>query len=366
MKKVIFLPGDGVGPEVSTAAAHVLRSIAELFGHSIQLEEHAIGGCAIDAGLGPLPDSTLQACRHADAIFLGAVGGPKWSDPCAKERPEQGLLSLRKQLGLFANLRPLHIYPSQFPASPLKESNLIDVDIMFVRELTGGIYFGAKERVGDTAKDECVYSVAEVERIIRCAAELAQKRRRKLTSVDKANVLETSRLWRETANRVMADEFPDVVLEHVLVDAMTMHLLTRPRDFDVVVTSNMFGDILTDESSALAGSLGLLPSASMGSGGPALYEPIHGSAPDIAGKGIANPIGAVLSLALMLRHSFHWEREAQVLEAAVEQVIQQGICTPDVFSTSQASSTQEVTKAIQATLHRLLETEPASFSCCDN
>jgi 3-isopropylmalate dehydrogenase len=350
MKSIIILPGDGVGPEVSFAANEILQTIADIHGHEWDIVEYPMGGCAIDAGLGPLPLETLAACQQADAIFLGAVGGPKWSDPRAAERPEQGLLELRKQLGLYANLRPLQIHPSQMHASPLKAELLQDVDIMFVRELIGGIYFGAKHRSADRAVDECVYTVAEVERIVRSAAQIAMKRRRKLTSVDKANVLETSRLWRETTERVIGEEFPEIELEHVLIDAMTMHLLTRPRDFDVIVTSNMFGDILTDEASALAGSLGMLPSASVGASGPGVFEPIHGSAPDIAGRGIANPYGAILSIALLLRHSLHLEREAIAVEDAVAESIRAGFCTPDMAMSGKGVGTDVALQVVQENL----------------
>jgi 3-isopropylmalate dehydrogenase len=279
-----------------------------------------------------LPDTTLELCRRADAILLGAIGGPQWSDPNAKQRPEQGLLRLRQELGLYANLRPVAPHTELLDASPLKPELLRGVDIMVVRELTGGIYFGAKTRTAEAATDLCEYTVAEVERIARVAGRLAGARRRKVTSVDKANVLETSRLWRSVVERVMREEFPGVGLDHMLVDAAAMHLLRRPRDFDVIVTENMFGDILTDEASMLAGSMGLLPSASLGDGARGLYEPIHGSAPDIAGRGIANPYATILSVAMLLRHSLGLLQEASQLESAVTRAIEGGARTADIAS----------------------------------
>ncbi|MFC4763455.1 3-isopropylmalate dehydrogenase [Dyella koreensis] len=327
--RIVTLPGDGVGPEVTAAAVAVLDAVAEHFGHEFSYEEHLIGGCAIDATGEPLPAASLEACKSADAVLLGAVGGPKWSDPHAPVRPEQGLLALRAALGVYANLRPLQVHPALAALSPLKNEKLKHVDVLFVRELTGGAYFGAKTRTTDTATDECKYTVAEVERVTRRAFELARGRRHKVTSVDKANVLETSRLWRSTVQRVAAD-YPDVKLEHQLVDSMAMLLLTQPSHYDVVVTENLFGDILTDEAAALAGSLGLLPSASLGEGKAGLYEPIHGSAPDIAGKGVANPVGAILSAAMLLRHSLGLEHEAVAIEAAVADVLERGPHTRDI------------------------------------
>ncbi|MGB5940689.1 MAG: 3-isopropylmalate dehydrogenase, partial [Rhodanobacter sp.] len=290
--------------------------------------------------------ATLAACQAADAVLLGAVGGPKWSDPNAKVRPEQGLLALRAALGVYANLRPLSVHPALAALSPLKDEKLRDVDVLFVRELTGGAYFGAKTRGADYATDECRYTEAEVERVVRRAFELARGRRRHVTSVDKANVLETSRLWRRTVMRVAAD-YPDVALEHQLVDSMAMLLLTRPASYDVVVTENLFGDILTDEAAAIAGSLGLLPSASLGEGRAGLYEPIHGSAPDIAGQGVANPIGTVLSAALLLRHSLQLDVEAQAVEAAVGHVLQHGPRSRDLGG---HAGTAEVRDAVLAAL----------------
>lgn len=326
---IVTLPGDGVGPEVTAAAVAVLKAIASHYDHQFTFEEQLIGGCAIDATGEPLPPASLEACQKADAVFLGAVGGPKWSDPNAKVRPEQGLLALRAALGVYANLRPLQVHAALASLSPLKNEKLEGVDVLFVRELTGGAYFGAKTRTADTATDECKYTEAEIERVVRRAFELARTRRHQLTSVDKANVLETSRLWRNTVQR-LAPEYRDVKVEHQLVDSMAMLLLTQPSRYDVVVTENLFGDILTDEAAALAGSLGLLPSASLGDGSRGLYEPIHGSAPDIAGQGIANPTGAILSAALLLRHSLGLEEEAQCIEAAVAHVIEHGPRTRDV------------------------------------
>ncbi|WP_158880794.1 3-isopropylmalate dehydrogenase [Rhodanobacter sp. L36] len=326
---VVTLPGDGVGPEVTAAAVAVLHAVAARYGHEFSFDEQLIGGAAIDATGEPLPTASLAACKAADAVLLGAVGGPKWSDPNAKVRPEQGLLALRAALGVYANLRPLTVHPSLAALSPLKNEKLKNVDVLFVRELTGGAYFGAKTRTADTATDECKYTVMEIERVVRRAFDLARGRRRHVTSVDKANVLETSRLWRSTVQRIAAD-YPDVTVEHQLVDSMAMLLLTQPSRYDVVVTENLFGDILTDEAAALAGSLGLLPSASLGDGSAGLYEPIHGSAPDIAGQGVANPIGAILSAAMLLRHSLQLEAEAVAIEAAVDQVLRNGPHTRDI------------------------------------
>jgi 3-isopropylmalate dehydrogenase len=327
--KIAVLGGDGIGPEVAAQGARVLAAVAEALGHSFEMEEALVGGAAIDANGAPLPEATLRLCRDADAILFGAIGGPRWG-PSAKVRPEQGLLALRKELGLFANLRPVKVNARLAAASPLKPEIVAGVDMMVVRELTGGIYFGEKRREGGVAFDACTYSEAEVERVVRVAGRLAQGRRRKVTSVDKANVLETSRLWREVAERVVRAEFPQIALDHQLVDSCAMQLVRRPSDFDVIVTENMFGDILTDEASVVAGSIGLLPSASLGEGTRGLYEPIHGSAPDIAGKGIANPYGTILSAAMLLRHSLGLEREAALVEAAVDQALEQGVFTPDL------------------------------------
>ncbi|MGA7824596.1 MAG: 3-isopropylmalate dehydrogenase, partial [Steroidobacteraceae bacterium] len=311
------MPGDGIGPEVIAEGRACLEAIGRRFGHTFELTELPFGGAAIEAHRDPLPPQTLEICRAADAVLLGAIGGPKWSAPDAPLRPESGLLRLRKELGVYANLRPVKVHAALADASTLKPEVLTGVDLIFVRELTGGIYFGEKHRDATSASDLCEYTTLEIERIVRTAARLARERRRRLTSIDKSNVLETSRLWREVTTRVMREEFPEVALEHMLVDAAAMHLIHRPRDFDVLVTENMFGDILTDEASMLAGSLGLLPSASLGDGRRGVYEPIHGSAPDIAGRGVANPCGTILSCALLLRHSLGLAREAAALEQAV-------------------------------------------------
>jgi 3-isopropylmalate dehydrogenase len=349
---IVLLPGDGIGPEVIASARRVLEAVAERFGHRFEFCEAAIGGCAIDAVGAPLPKETLAACRAANGVLLGAVGGPRWSDPSAPVRPEQGLLALRRELGVFANLRPVSTHAALYDASPLKESLLAGVDILFVRELTGGIYFGDKTRDDAAASDLCRYTREEVERVVRLACRLAQQRDRRVTSVDKANVLETSRLWRETATRIARDEFPEVRLEHALVDAAAMQLIQDPRRFDVIVTENMFGDILTDEASVITGSIGMLPSASLPEAGPGLYEPIHGSAPDIAGQGIANPCGAILSAAMLLRHSLGLEHEAAVVEQVTWDTLAQGIGTTDVFGRSgKESSTVEVAAAIAAAVN---------------
>ncbi|MBS0439125.1 MAG: 3-isopropylmalate dehydrogenase [Proteobacteria bacterium] len=341
--KIAVLPGDGIGPEVTAAAVAVLHAVAASDGgYRFEFGEHPIGGAAIDACGDPLPPQTLAACTSADAVLLGAVGGPKWSDPNAKVRPEQGLLALRAGLGVFANLRPVRVHPNLATLSPLKNEKLRDVDMLFLRELTGGAYFGAKTRTDLGATDECRYTVAEIERVTRRAFEFARLRRKRVTHVDKANVLETSRLWRSTVTRV-AREFPDVLLEHQLVDSMAMLLLTRPAAYDVIVTENLFGDILTDEAAALAGSLGVLPSASLGDGKAGLYEPIHGAAPDIAGKGLANPLGAILSAALLLRHSLDLEHAAADIENAVVATIERGVLTPDLGGSAR---TQDVTAAV--------------------
>lgn len=340
---IVVLPGDGIGPEVTTAAIEVLKEVARRHGHDFRFAEHDIGGIAIDRHGDPLPAATLDACKRADAVLLGAVGGPKWSDPNAKIRPEQGLLALRKGLGLYANLRPVRPHTAALDASPVKPHLLTGVDIVVVRELTGGIYFGDKTRDADSASDLCRYSVAEIERVVRSAFRLARQRRGKVTSVDKANVLETSRLWRDVAARIGHEEFPDVALEHQLVDSMAMHLLAKPREYDVIVTENMFGDILTDEASMLAGSLGLLPSASLGEGKAGVYEPIHGSAPDIAGKGIANPYATVLSAAMLLRHSLGLHDEADCIERAVDAALDAKAFTGDLGG---KLSTREATQAV--------------------
>lgn len=349
--RIAVLGGDGIGPEVVSEGRRCLEAIGSSFGHEFALTALPFGGAAIDAAADPLPAGTLQGCLESDAILLGAIGGPKWSAPDAKVRPEQGLLRLRRELGAYANLRPVRLHACLTGASALRPEVLVGVDLVFVRELTGGIYFGEKRRDASSATDICTYTVAEIERITRVAARLARQRRRKLTSIDKSNVLETSRLWREVTTRIVRSEFSDVALDHVLVDAAAMHLIRRPSDFDVLVTENMFGDILTDEASMLAGSLGLLPSASLGDGRRGLYEPIHGSAPDIAGRGIANPIGTILSVAMLLRHSLELTKEADALEAAVSGALERGARTPDIATAGErVLTTREMGDAVLAAL----------------
>jgi 3-isopropylmalate dehydrogenase len=351
--RIAVLAGDGIGPEVTGEATRCLTAVAQAFGHDISLHPLAFGGAAIESDGDPLPPVTLAGCRVADAVLLGAIGGPKWSAPGAPLRPEAGLLRLRRELGTFANLRPVRVHPSLTDAATLKAEVITGVDLVFVRELTGGIYFGEKHRDAVRASDVCTYSAAEIERIVRVAAELARSRRGRLTSIDKSNVLETSRLWREVTQRVIEREFPGIRLEHLLVDAAAMHLIHRPREFDVLVTENMFGDILTDEASMLAGSLGLLPSASLGEGRRGIYEPIHGSAPDIAGQGIANPFGAILSVALLLRHSLGLGAEAAALEQAVGDALAAGVRTADLVRAGErASSTSEAGEAVLSRLPR--------------
>lgn len=350
---ITILPGDGIGPEVAAAGRRVLEAIGDQFGHRFEFSEQLVGGAGIDAEGDPLPPDALASCRDSHAVLLGAVGGPKWSDPSAPVRPEQGLLNLRAALGVFANIRPVEIFPELSGASPLKRELLEGVDIMVIRELTGGIYFGEKSRESDRATDLCVYTVPEVERIVRVAAKIAAGRRGQVCSVDKSNVLETSRLWRDVTNRVMSEEFPEVSLEHLLVDAAAMHLISRPADFDVIVTENMFGDILTDEASMLTGSMGMLPSASLGETGVGLYEPIHGSAPDIAGKGIANPCGTIGSVAMLLRHSLELEDEAIAVETAIRRTISAGKRTADIAVPGETPlGTDAMTDEIVAELER--------------
>jgi 3-isopropylmalate dehydrogenase len=340
--KILLLPGDGIGPEVVLQAQHVLEDIATAYGHKFKFEKGLIGGIAIDETGEPLPEDTLSACRAADAVLLGAVGGPKWDDPGAEVRPEQGLLGMRKELQLYANLRPVHTLPQLADATPLRAARVNGVDLLIVRELTGGLYFGEprlREEFDDQrrAVDTLVYTEFEIQRILRIAFKLAAKRRGLVTSVDKANVLETSRLWRQVADEI-ATEFPGVRLEHQLVDSAAMLLIQSAADFDVLVMGNMFGDILSDEASVLVGSLGMLPSASLGDGRLGVYEPVHGSAPDITGKGIANPIGAILSAAMLLRHSLELESEAQAVERAVAQAITDGARTADLNMDSSLST----------------------------
>jgi 3-isopropylmalate dehydrogenase len=354
--KIVLLPGDGIGPEVVGEARRVLDAVASLFGHKFEYAEHLLGGCAIDATGTAMPEATLQACQSAQAVLLGAVGGPKWDDPQAKTRPEQGLLAIRKGLGLYANLRPVKAIPSLAKLSPLKPERVAGVDFIVIRELTGGLYFGqpkgrsATPEGGEQAVDTLIYTDVEIRRIVRLAFQLARGRRKLVTSIDKANVLESSRLWRKIAIEI-GKEFPDVKLEHQLVDSAAMRLITHAAQFDVIVTENMFGDILTDEAAVLAGSLGLLPSASLGEGKLGLYEPIHGSAPDIAGKGIANPTGTILSAAMLLRHSLGLEAEARAIEAAVSAAIDEGCHTGDLGAAKPITTTQ-MGDAVRARLKR--------------
>jgi len=348
---IAVLPGDGIGPEVTAQGVRVLQAVAAKFGHHIEFREGIIGGCAIDKMGTALPAETSAICAAADAILLGAVGGPKWDDPNAAVRPEQGLFAIRRDLGLFANLRPVTVHPKLLDASTLRPEVIKDVNLLVVRELTGGLYYGEKKKTAESASDLLAYTADEVRRVVRCAARFARARRKKLTSVDKANALETSRLWRRITDEVMRKEFPDVVLEHILVDACAMYLVRKPASFDVIVTENLFGDILTDEASVLAGSMGLLPSASLGEGKRGLYEPIHGSAPDIAGKGIANPYATILSVAMLLRHSLGLEAEASAVEKAVYGVVDKGVLPADIAPAGgKAASTVEAGQAVVAAL----------------
>lgn len=348
-KQIVVLPGDGIGKEISESAKLVLDRIAEEFNHTFTYLNHAIGGDAIDQFGVPLPDETVEACKSADAVLLGAVGGEKWDNIPVHLRPEQGLLAIRKQLGLFANLRPVKGFSPLLHASPLKENIINGSDILIVRELTGGLYFGKpseRRENGNAAIDTLYYTREEIERIVEKGFESAQIRSKHLTSVDKANVLETSRLWREVVNEKSKD-YPDVKVEHLLVDAAAMKLITEPSKFDVIVTENMFGDILSDEASVLTGSLGMLPSASLGKEGVGLFEPAHGSAPDIANQDIANPLGMILSAALMLRHSFGLESEARLIEGAVEEALNQGYYTADLhIEDGRKVGTKEMTQKI--------------------
>ncbi len=344
---IMVLPGDGIGPEVIGKSVEVLQKVASKYGHEFTFNEAIMGGIAIDMYGDPLPDETLRLGEQSDAILLGAVGGPKWDVP-GGPRPELGLLKMRKHFDLFANLRPVKVYKSLINNTPLRPELLEGVDMLFIRELTGGIYFGERREQGDSdsAYDTEIYSVAEVERVANVAFRAAQGRRNRLTSVDKFNILASSRLWRKAVIE-LHDDYADVELEHLLVDACTMHLLTRPASFDVVVASNMFGDILTDEASVMSGSLGMAPSASLGSGKFGLYEPIHGTAPDIAGQGKANPTGTILSAAMLLRYSLGLENEAQAIEKAVEKVLDSGARTADLVPRgSEYQSTNEFAQAI--------------------
>src|SRR4051812_19310697 len=339
--KIVLLPGDGVGPEVTGQARSVLEAVAKRGGHEFAFETQLIGGIAIDETGDPLPPATLAACKAADAIMLGAVGGPKWDNPNAKTRPEKGLLAIRKELELFANLRPVKSYPELVDSSPLKLDRIQGCNMLILRELTGGLYFGKQYREqtdkGLKVVDTLEYMDFEIERIVRLAFNLARGRKKKLTSVDKANVIESSRVWRQIATKLKS-EFADVTLEHQLVDSCAMRLVTAPTSFDVIVTENMFGDILSDEAAVLTGSLGMLPSASLGDGKLGLYEPIHGSAPDIAGKGIANPVGTILSAAMLLRHSLGLEKEARAVEKAVHDAITSGARTADLGTPALSTS----------------------------
>ncbi|MDP4083323.1 MAG: 3-isopropylmalate dehydrogenase [Bacillota bacterium] len=348
-KQIVLLPGDGIGKEVIGAAQEVLHAIADEFHHTFHFETHEIGGTAIDLYGTPLPDSTVEACKKADAVLLGAVGGPKWDQNPSHLRPERGLLGIRKALDLFANLRPIKSFKKLLHSSPLKEEVVKDSDLLIVRELTSGLYFGTpseRRDDGNTVVDTLFYTRKEIERIVDKAFQAAQVRRNHLTSVDKANVLESSKLWREIVEEKKA-QYPDVTVEHALVDSTAMKLITNPSHFDVIVTENMFGDILSDEASVLTGSLGMLPSASLREDGVGLYEPVHGSAPDIAGKGIANPIAMILSAALMLRYSFKLENEASLIESAVKSVLDSGFHTADLQITGgQLVGTAEMTKLV--------------------
>jgi len=350
--RILLLPGDGVGPEVIGSARRVLERASDLYALDLEFTTGLIGGAAIDAGGDPLPAATLAACGQAGAVLLGAVGGPRWSDPSASVRPEQGLLRLRKHFDLFANLRPVRVFPALADHAPVRAELLDGVDILFVRELTSGIYFGAHEEedARGEAHDTMTYRVAEVERIARVAFEAARRRRRRVASVDKANVLASMRLWRRTVDRIGA-EYPDVALEHVLVDAAAMYLMQRPASFDVILAPNCFGDILSDEASILAGSLGMLPSASIGSGTFGVYEPIHGSAPDIAGQGVVNPIATILSAAMLLRHSLGRDDAADGIERAVAGTLRRGLRTADIASRlTTPSTTDELTSMVEGLL----------------
>jgi 3-isopropylmalate dehydrogenase len=334
---IVTLPGDGIGPEVLAAALEILDEVAP----DLTYEEHLVGGAAIDATGSALPDETLEACKRSDGVLLAAVGGPKWdTTDSAKPRPEQGLLGLRQGLGLYANLRPVRPLPALYDESPLKREVIERTDLLVVRELTGGIYFGEKTRDGGTARDVCTYSEAEIERIARTGFEAARSR---VSSVDKANVLETSRLWREVVSRVHSEEFPNIELQHVLVDNAAMQLIANPRHFDVILTENMFGDILSDEAAMLTGSIGLLPSASLGADGPGVFEPVHGSAPDITGQGIANPLAMILSAAMLLRHGLARSDDAARIESAVDRALEAGLRTTDLGGTA---TTTEATRAV--------------------
>lgn len=352
---ITVLPGDGIGPEVVQEAIKILHAVRrEFHDFDFNYSEAIIGGAAIDATGDPLPPQTVEACLQSDAVLLGAVGGPKWdtTDPQGV-RPEQGLLGIRKELELFANLRPVKIYRALIDSSSIKPDFLQGVDVIVVRELTGGIYFGKRARVGDRAYDTCDYTIDEIERLLRVAFDLARTRRKKIHSVDKANVLESSRLWREVANKV-SEDYPDVELNHMLVDNCAMQLIRNPAQFDVIATENMFGDILSDEAAMLSGSLGMLASASLSVNGPALYEPSHGSAPDIAGQNLANPIATIMSVALMFRYSFDLTKEADVVERAIEHVLNEGWRTQDIMQPgAKLIGTSEMGDKISAAINQV-------------
>lgn len=354
-KRIAILPGDGIGKEVTRGAVDILQAIGERFGHRFSFSYGKIGGGAVDEMGTPLPDETIELCKNSDAVLLGAVGGPKWDQIPVHLRPEKGLLRIRKELDLYANLRPTIYYSSLADASPLKKEVIEDVDLLMVRELTGGLYFGKPSERSmqdgrDVVVDTLFYQKEEMTRVIKLAFELAKNRGGKVTSVDKANVLESSRMWREVAEEISKD-FPEVTLEHMLVDNAAMQMVRNPKQFDVVVTENMFGDILSDEASVLTGSLGMLPSASISEKGPFLYEPIHGSAPDIEGQNIANPLATILSVAMMLRLSFGLEAEAQAVEASVNEVLNNGFRTRDISSPGKKLvSTTEMVEEVKATI----------------
>ena len=355
--KITLLPGDGIGPEVIAEAGLLLATLAAQHQLDFDIRTELIGGAAIDACGDPLPEKTLQSCQQADTILLGAVGGPKWSDPNATVRPEQGLLAIRKALGLFANLRPVKVHPKLLDASPLKAEYLQDVDLMVVRELTGGSYFGEKQEGENFASDMCTYSREEIERVVLQAGQIARERNGKVTMIDKANVMATSRLWRKVTDEIMQQHFSDLVYETMLVDAAAMYLISQPSRFDVIVTENMFGDILTDEASMLAGSMGMLPSASLGAGKCGLYEPIHGSAPDIAGQGIANPFGMLASVAMMFDYSLGMKNITESIEQAISRCISAGECTVDLGG---SLSTAEAGTAVRKKLARNGESQQAN------
>ena len=343
---ITIMSGDGVGPEITQEAVKVLQAIEAVFDHDFSINEVLFGGIAIDETGTPYPEETQKSCKDSDAVLLGAVGGPKWSDPNMKVRPEkEGLLEMRSDLGIYANIRPIKTYPELIDNSPIKNRYLENIDMVFVRELTGGIYFGEKKKTDESASDICEYSRVEIERITRVAANIAQGRRKKITSVDKANVMATSQLWRSTTTELIANEYGELELEHIFIDAAAMHLLSRPADFDVILTDNLFGDILTDEAAMLTGSIGMLPSACLGEDSFGVYEPIHGSAPDIANQGIANPCGAILSAAMLLQYSLNLKEEAQVIEQSIAGVIKEGILTKDLTNSSYVS-TEEMGTAV--------------------